>query len=373
MNQTVWLIRHSLFEFVSTFGFRISCFLLIVLLHFRSSAAALEPICVSKSGTSFVTTNSGRPFVPWGFNYDRDDSGRLLEDYWDKEWPKVEADFHEMKRMKANVVRVHLQVARFLDTADKPNEANLARLGRLVGLAEKEQLYLDVTGVGCYNKRDVPAWYDRLSEANRWKAQGRFWEVVADRCSSSPAIFCYDLMNEPVVPGGARKPGEWLGPPLGDKYYVQFITLDQKDRQRPAIARQWCHELVASIRRHDRAHLITVGCLPWGRFSGFEPKEISPELDFMSVHIYPEAHKVGTALDMLQEFSVGKPVVVEEMYPLNCSMDDLASFVDQSRARAQGWIGFYWGKTTEDCRKSGKVADGITAGWLDWFQRHGPP
>jgi len=22
----------------------------------------------------------------WGFNYDRDDAGRLLEDYWEKEW-----------------------------------------------------------------------------------------------------------------------------------------------------------------------------------------------------------------------------------------------------------------------------------------------
>ena len=296
-----------------------------------------------------------------------------MEDYWDKQWPKVEVDFHEMKRMKANVVRIHLQVAKFLDAADRPNEANLSRLGRLVALAEKEQLYLDITGLGCYRKRDVPAWYDRLSEADRWKAQARFWDAVADHCAKSPAVFCYDLMNEPIVPSGARKPGDWLTGALGDKYYAQFISLDQKDRPRPTIARAWCRQLVAAIRRRDHRHLVTVGMLPWPDGSGFMPKEVGPELDFICVHIYPEAHKVGAALDTLRRFFVGKPVVIEEMYPLSCSMDELASFVDQSAKTARGWIGFYWGKTAAECHKSGTIADAITAGWLEWFQRHGPP
>ena len=355
------------------FEFRIwYCALVLALAAGQALAAEMEWICVSKSG-GFVGEKSGRPFVPWGFNYDRDDRGRLLEDYWDKEWPKVEADFREMKRMKANVVRVHLQVARFLDAADRANEANLARLGRLVALAEREQLYLDITGLGCYHKRDVPAWYDRLTEADRWKAQARFWEAVAGRCGKSPAVFCYDLMNEPIVPGGARKPGDWLAGALGDKYYVQFISLDQKDRPRPAIAKAWCRELVAAIRFRDRRHLVTVGMLPWPEGSGFVPKEIAPELDFVCVHIYPDKHKVAEAMDTLRRFAVGKPVVIEEMYPLNCSMDELASFVDQSAKVARGWIGFYWGKTAAECRKSGTISDAMTAGWLEWFERHGPP
>ena len=40
------------------------------------------------------------------------------------------------------------------------------------------------------------------------EAQARFWEAVATRCAGSPAVFCFDLMNEPVVPGGRREPGE---------------------------------------------------------------------------------------------------------------------------------------------------------------------
>src|SRR5208282_4441340 len=231
-----------------------------------AAAGEMEGIRVSANPTGFVYETSGRPFVPWGFNYDHDAQGRLLEDYWEKEWPKVEEDFRAIKRLGANVVRIHLQVSRFLDSAETANEASLARLARLVALAEHTHLYLDITGLGCYRIRDVPAWYDRLSEEGRWKAQARFWEAVAQRCAKSPAVFCYDLMNEPNVPGGARQPGDWLGPPfLGNEngFFVQFITLDQKNRTRPAIAREWCHQLATAIRQHDRHRLVTVGLVPW--------------------------------------------------------------------------------------------------------------
>ena len=92
-------------------------------------------------------------------------------------------------------------------------------------LAEQTGLYLDLTGLGCYHKQDVPAWYDALEESDRWDVQARFWKAVAGVCKDSPAIFCYDLMNEPVLDGG--KGDGWLaGEPLGGKYFVQRITRD---------------------------------------------------------------------------------------------------------------------------------------------------
>ena len=148
--------------------------------------------------------------MPWGFNYDHDATGRLIENYWDAEWEKVEADFAQMKKLGANVVRVHLQFAKFTTAADKPDEKALDRLAKLLRVAETNGLYLDLTGLGCYHKKDVPAWYDGLSESDRWDAQARFWSAVAGRCAKSPAIFCYDLMNEPVVAVGPRKDGDWL-------------------------------------------------------------------------------------------------------------------------------------------------------------------
>jgi hypothetical protein len=53
-------------------------------------------------------------------------------------------------------------------------------------------------------------------------------------------------MNEPVVTAG--KGNEWLGPPFAGKHFVQFITLDQAERPRHDIARQWIHQLAAAVR-----------------------------------------------------------------------------------------------------------------------------
>jgi hypothetical protein len=329
---------------------------------------------VSKDKKGFVFAPSDRPFVPWGFNYDHDTRGRLLEDYWEDEWPTVEAHFGQMKQLGANVVRVHLQLGKFMDGPEQPNHKALDRLRRLLELAERLRLYLDLTGLGCYHQKDVPAWYDHLSEKGRWDVQARFWRAVAGRCAASPAVFCYDLMNEPVVPGGKRKEGDWLGPPFAGKHFVQFITLDQADRPRPDIARQWVHHLTAAIREKDKRHLITVGLVDWsldrpGLTSGFVPGKVADGLDFVSVHLYPKKGQVGEALKTLAGFAVGKPVLIEETFPLACSPKDLEEFIEASRKHAAGWIGFYWGRTPEELRRSNSISDALTLGWLELFQR----
>jgi hypothetical protein len=329
---------------------------------------------VSKDKKGFVLDPSGRPFVPWGFNYDHDAKGRLLEDYWDDEWPTVEAHFGQMKKLGANVVRVHLQFGKFMDGPEKPNDKALDRLGKLVQLAEKERLYVDLTGLGCYHKKDVPAWYDKLSEQERWDAQARFWQAVAGRCARSPAVFCYDLMNEPVVAGGKRDDGDWLAPPFGGKHFVQFINLDPKDRARPDIARNWIHQLAGAVRKHDKRHLITVGLVDWslerkGLTSGFVPEKVSDDLDFVSVHLYPRKGQVDDALKTLAGFAVGKPVLIEETFPLACSVKELEEFIDGSKDHSAGWIGFFWGKPPEELRQSKALADSITLGWLELFER----
>jgi hypothetical protein len=65
---------------------------------------------VSRDKQRFVLGVSGRQFAPWGFNYDREFLGRLLEDYWEDKWPTVAAHFGQMKRLGANVVWGHLQL-----------------------------------------------------------------------------------------------------------------------------------------------------------------------------------------------------------------------------------------------------------------------
>jgi hypothetical protein len=350
--------------------------LIFLALAGNSIAADLQLVRVADDNRSFVLEQSGQKFVPWGFNYDHDGSGRLIEDYWVNEWATVSEDFHEMKELGANVVRIHLQFGKFMEAADKPNKQSLDQLERLLKLAEATGLYLDLTGLGCYHKKDVPPWYDKLDEQERWNAQTQFWEAVAERCSSSPAIFCYDLMNEPSVPS-TEKRDDWLAPPFFGKHFVQFISLETNDRPRHEIARQWTSQLVAAIRKHDRRHLVTVGLVPWsldrpGLTSGFIPEKIAADLDFIAMHIYPETGKIDEAVETLKGFgAVGKPVVIEEIIHLRCSSSELSSFIDDSKTHATGWIGFYWGQTPDQYRKGGTMRDATVLKWLELFQEKG--
>src|SRR5215472_8140142 len=85
-----------------------------------AAAGSLEAIRVSADGKVFVRADSGRPFIAWGFNYDRDYKFRLIEEYWDKEWAAVESHFRQMQHLGANVVRVHRQFGKFMDAPNQP-------------------------------------------------------------------------------------------------------------------------------------------------------------------------------------------------------------------------------------------------------------
>ncbi|MCA9175220.1 MAG: cellulase family glycosylhydrolase [Planctomycetales bacterium] len=337
----------------------------------------LERIQVVENGEGFQT-HSGKRFVPWGFNYDHDGDGRLLEDYWDSDWTKVETAFREMKSMGATVVRIHLQFGKVMESPTRPRAASLDKIRALLRLAEQTGLYLDLTGLGCYHKQDVPEWYDSLPEPRRWAAQASFWSHVAQTCQSSPAVFCYDLMNEPVAPGGDKRRDDWLGPGFGDKHFVQFIGLERKDRVRTEIAREWIGQLVAAIRQHDSKRLITVGLVPWslerpGITSGFVPSRVAEKLDFIAVHIYPEGGKLEEALKTAADFRVpGKPLVVEEIFPLKCSPRELEEFMRRARPHVAGWIGFYWGQTPAELSQQKTIGAAITREWLEMFQRMTP-
>ena len=334
-------------------------------------------IRVSKDGKTFVFSDSGLKFTPWGFNYDHDRSDRLLETYWKEEWNTVASDFDEMKALGATTVRVHLQVSRFMNSAEELNQESLQQLARLVTLAEKTALYLDITGLGCYDKKDVPQWYNDLNEGPRWDVQARFWEAVAATCSRSPAIFCYDLMNEPVITED-KKTRDWTPGAFGDRYFVQRLTLELAGRTQKEIAKAWVDKMVPAIRKQDPHHLITVGAIPWAlTWPNAKPlfysQEVSRNLDFVSLHFYPKRDEVDKALKALAVYHIGKPMVIEEMFPLSCSVEELDQFIDGSKKLATGWIGFYWGKTTAEYKQGKRsIGDSMMLNWLEYSVKKRP-
>ena len=307
--------------------------------------AALPRIIVAPTGNSFITARSKERFVPWGVNYGN--AGRLMEDFWVHDWPTLAGDFHEIKQMGGNSVRLHLQFGKFMDAPDQLNPLALKQLQRLLKLAEHTGLYLDLTGLACYRPTDVPAWYDQLDDAARWEAQAVFWRAIAHECAGSPAVFCYDLMNEPISPGQTEK---WYsGQLLGGYDFIQFIARNPANTNREQLAVAWTRKLAGVIRAADANALVTVGLLPWDlkwkHLSAFVPGEIAPYLDFISVHLYPDTKQPDAALLALRECAVGKPVLIEETFALSCTVPELEKFLHASRKIACGWIWHYDGRT----------------------------
>jgi len=104
--------------------------------------------------------------------------------------------------------------------------------------------------------------------------------------------------------------------------------------------------MAAAVRRADPQALVTVGLLPWsldrpGLRSGFVPQKIAPVLDFVSVHLYPESAHLDTALEILRGFVVGKPLVVEEIFPLYATAQELEGLRAQAGHEVSGWLGFF--------------------------------
>ena len=77
------------------------------------------------------------------------------------------------------------------------------------------------------------------------------------------------------------------------------------------------------------------------------------------------------ALATLRGFDVGKPVVIEETFPLQAGLPEFGRFLTESRAVATGWLGFYWGKTPAELRQANTITDAIMLGWLEFFQQEG--
>jgi len=367
------MIQPSQRKFACCFGVAL---LLICgdLASFSQEKRTLDWIEISADKTQFVKKETGEPVLFWGANYDRDTKMRLMDDYWVEEWDTVVEDFDEMKDLGLNVVRIHLQVGRFMDSPTQPDAQALEQLSKLIEVAESRGLYLYVTGLACYKKPNIPAWYDALDEEERWAVQATFWKHVARVCASSPAVFCYDLMNEPVIP---EEPiDDWLPPEgLEDLFYVQYITRTPNGRTQHDIAKAWIDQLAAAIRSEDQRHLITVGVIPFALyFPGSKPIFYDPvvagNLDFVSVHFYPAANEVEKAIETLKVYAIGKPVIIAETFPIRCSLAEMDRFIDGSKSIAQGWISFYWGKTIEEYAQTRPPAmsDLIMKEWLEYFK-----
>lgn len=333
----------------------------------ETRSTELETVQVSADNQGFVLHPSGKRYVPWGHNYASVDIlERVTEDP-----QRVDREFAEMKAAGTNVARIHPELLRILRGPHEVDAQAVDGIKRLLKIAEKSGIHLKITGLANYNIKNRAAWYDALPEKERWQTQAFFWETVARTCADSPAVFAYDLVNEPAS-SGKPEDGWYLGR-MGDVEFCQRLSLTPGDRNGDDIFREWTRLMVTAIRQHDQGHLITMGMLPFpGAYQA-----AAPQLDFVSPHLYPKSGKVDEEIELLKKFNWGKPIVIGETFPLSCSVDDERDFLLKSRGIAQGWIGHWPDESPTELvqlKKAGtaSIQNAVWLSWVELFTQLGP-
>ncbi len=389
-----------------------------------SRAAGFEDTgFIEVDGFGFRNSTTGTPWVPVGVNYDHDAEGRLIEDYWHEEWMRVVGDFKEMADLGFTVVRIHLQFGKFMKSPTTLHESQLKQLDKVIALAERLGLRLDITGLAHYRKEDIPEWFLLQTDAQMIETERMFWSTIATRYAQEPAIFCYDLQNEPIV--NLTNTDEIVGPPfIGVEGTYHFINLKGRDVSTPWTewiqskygtekalgaawldfprkgetfdsiqmpgaldkqrakdlvefghdrARTWTRRMVEAIREKDHRHLITIGLLPdslpFGDFyASFPPQALVDLLDFISVHIHlRESEDSDNSLEsemILRAAYVGKPVLMEE-FSMLIQPERASRFLERSRSSVSGYLGYYWGDLPKELRAKGTLREGITADHIE--------
>ena len=260
-----------------------------------------------------------RPWHAWGMNWGVNDHAPVIA-YFDQptaaNFDMLRSELATARSIGANSMRIYLQLGQVMVTATRVRQQTLVALQRLLALARRDGVYLDVTGDLVWRPARSPQWYARLSWQARWRVQARFWKAVAHAAADSPAVLCYELTSEPTV---SSTSGYYYGR-IGQWWFRQSIAT-ATGASAYSLARSWTRLLATAVRSQDNRP-VTIGLLP-DTAGPFAPSNIAGLLNMLVVHEYPTTGHAPAAISLIRSFAdYRKPVLLGETFVLN---DDLAT------------------------------------------------
>ena len=364
----------------------------------------MQLVVVSPDGKAFLERESTRSYIPFGTNYYDPHTGWAPKVWREFDTEQVRRHFKVMSELGVNCARVFLAAASFQPDVENIDEKSLKKLDTLIKIARESGIRLMLTGPDHWE--GVPSYWrpDRFAGEKALRALERFWAVLGHRYRGEPAIFAWDLLNEPHLPWFEEewrvrwnawlknKYGSWQslkaswgdGVAEKDKWGNVAVPDNRPDAGnarlqdwqlfREHLADEWVRRQVEAIRRADGTHLVTVGYIQWsyplvrpgnpGRYSAFNPRRQARWLDFVTIHFYPllgAPFSSDEAWDrnlrylqaVLAYCHVGKPVVLAEFGWYGGGAPQKHPYLSETQQAR--WIG----AEVEASRH-------LAAGWLSW-------
>jgi hypothetical protein len=282
-----------------------------------------------------------RPWRAWGFNWGLGDHEPVIA-YFDEpssaNLAVLARELRTARRLGANSMRVFLELQHVMQDRRAARPSALAALRRLLTLASREGVYLDITGNLVWRPQLAPDWYDRLAERERWRVQANFWRAVAHAAAGSPAVLCYELTSEPFI---SDAPNWYIGE-FGGWWFGQIVA-HPHGRSTRQLARAWTKQLATAVRSQDDRP-VTIGLIPLIE-DGFTATNVADLLDMLVVHQYPRNGEAAHAIAPIQHYaSFKKPVLLGETYPLASDMTTQQAFLVEANRFLVGTFEFFDGR-----------------------------
>jgi endo-1,4-beta-mannosidase len=380
---------------------------IVIGFHMTSIAAddsKMQLIVVTADGQGFAERDSGRPYIPFGTNYYDPHTGWAPKIWRQFDAEKVREHFLLMSKLGVNCARLFLTAGSFQPNAETVEGKSLKKLDTLVKIGRETGIRLILTGPDHWE--GSPSYWrpDRFAGEEALLALEYFWKTVGQRYKGEPAIFAWDLLNEPHLPWFIKewrgRWNAWLQKTYGswetlkttwgdeltekDQWGEVAVPENRADAGNPRLrdfqhfrehlSDEWVRRQVAALRRADPTHLITVGYIQWSyplvrpgrpsRYSAFNPRRQVGWLDFVTIHFYP---------------TMGAPLGSEENWQKNLSyLQAVLAYCHTGKPVVLGEFGWYGGGSPKkhpylseaeqaqwisaEIETSRRLADG----WLSW-------
>ena len=383
--------------------------LTVIIIGFSLISSAAEPskmqlIETGSDGNGFVERDSGQPYIVFGTNYYDPHTGWAPKIWRRFDAEKVLRHFQVMSTLGVNCARIFLTAGSFQPNAETIDEQSLKKLDTLIKIAGETDIRLLLTGPDHWEGQ--PSYWkpDRFAGEAALQAIEHFWEIVGRRYRGEPAIFAWDLLNEPHLPWFVEhwRPywNTWLQKKYGSWESLKAAWDDElteverwgnvtvpenrpdsgnprlRDWQlfRENLADQWVRRQVEALRKADPTHLITVGYIQWSyplirmgnpsRYSAFNPHRQAGLLDFVTIHFYP---------------TLGNPFGSEKKWVTNLSyLQAVLAYCHTSKPVVLGEYGWYGGGAPQNhpylseneqskwLSAEIEASHSLAHGWLSW-------